>query len=84
MLDTFFRECEAWIEDRDLNDDNNDRVRRKAIMMIAGHMKGTAAQWVTTQMKIYGVHVEEIWETQVAFWEDIRERFRDSDPHFSA
>ena len=83
-LDTFFRECEAWLKDRNMTDDTDDLERRKQIMIIVGHMKDTPSQWVTTQMKIHGVHVEEIWPTRATFWKELRERFGDSDPHFSA
>ena len=84
-LDTFFRECKVWLEDRGLTDDPDDhRTRRKAIMIIVGHMKGQASQWVTTQMKIHGLHMDKIWPTRGGFWKDLKERFGDSDPHFSA
>ena len=51
--------------------------------MIAGYMKGHAAQWFTTQMKIHGVDMEEIWESRKAFWMDPKDRFGDSDLNFS-
>ena len=84
VLDTFFRECEAYLEDRNLADDYDDQERRRQIMIIAGYMKDAPSQWVTTQMKIHGVHVEEIWPTRGAFWKELKERFGDSDTHFSA
>lgn len=59
-LDTFFRECEAYLEDRNMANDFDDVERRRQIMIIAGYMKDSPSQWVTTQMKIHGVHVEEI------------------------
>ena len=51
--------------------------------MIARHMKGHATHWFTTQMKIHGVNVEEIWESQKAFWTDLKERFGDYNLTFS-
>ena len=83
-LDTFFQECKAWIVDCDLDNNEDDAIQTKAIMMITGHMKGLAAQWFMTQMKIHRVNVGEIWESWKAFWMDLKARFGDSDPNFLA
>ena len=79
-LPTFCREAETYIVDQGL-----DRAAdtEKAINIIAGYMTGTAAAWYTTAY-LTKVQNESFWESREDFWKDLKTRFGDSDPTFSA
>ena len=55
----------------------------KAINIIAGYMTGTAAAWYTTAY-LTKVQNENFWGSREDFWRDVKARFGDSDPTFSA
>ena len=79
-LETFKRECKTWIADRKLT---RYKDVLKAITMIAGWMKGTAAQWYTINQKSREL-ASNPWPNREEFWAKLERRFRDSDPSFTA
>ena len=78
-LETFKRECETWIADRKIT---RYQDVPKAITMIAGWMKGTAAQWYTINHKSREIAGNQ-WVTREEFWDDLERRFGDCDPSFT-
>ena len=78
-LSTFKRECETWIADRKIT--RYEDVP-KAITMIAGWMKGSAAQWYTVNQNSRAL-TQNPWNTREEFWGDVERRFGDSDPSFT-
>ena len=79
-LPTFYREAETYIMDQGLD---HAAETEKAINIIAGYMTGTAAAWYTTAY-LTKVQNENFWESREDFWKDLKTRFGDSDPTFSA
>ena len=79
-LPTFAREAETYIADQGL-----DSVvdTEKAINIIAGYLTGTAATWYTTAY-LAKAQNESFWESREDFWKDLRARFGETDPTFSA
>ena len=79
-LPTFTREAETYIADQGL-----DRAvdTEKAINVIAGYLTGTAATWYTTAY-LAKAQNESFWESREDFWKDLKARFGDADPTFSA
>ena len=79
-LPTFAREAETYIVDQGL-DKMADTER--AINVIAGYLTGTAATWYTTAY-LNKAQNETFWESREDFWKDLKGRFGDADPTFSA
>ena len=79
-LPTFAREAETYIADQGL-----DRIidTEKAINIIAGYLTGTAATWYTTAY-LAKTQNETFWESREEFWKDLKARFGEADPTFSA
>ena len=79
-LPTFAREAETYIVDQGL-----DRAAdtERAINVIAGYLTGTAAAWYTTAY-LAKAQNESFWESREDFWRDLKARFGDADPTFSA
>ena len=79
-LPTFAREAETYIADQGL-----DRVAdtEKAINIIAGYLTGTAATWYTTAY-LARAENENFWASREEFWRDLKARFGEADPTFSA
>ena len=79
-LPTFAREAETYIIDQGL-----DRAAdtEKAINIIAGYLTGTAATWYTTAY-LGKAQSETFWESREDFWQDLKARFGEADPTFSA
>ena len=76
-FETFRRECEMWLEDQKVQDE------QKAIILIAGYMKGSATQWYTINTKAREL-AENPWILKRTFWREVKERFGESDPSFNA
>ena len=79
-LDTFKRECETWIANRKIT---RYKDVPKVITMIAGWMKGSAAQWYTINQNSREL-AQNPWNMCEEFWKELERRFRDSDPSFTA
>ena len=79
-LPTFAREAETYIVDQGL-----DRMAdtEKAINIIAGYLTGAAATWYTTAY-LGKAQNETFWESREEFWRDLKARFGEADPTFSA
>ena len=76
-LETFKRECKTWLRDQKVKDE------QKAIILVAGYMKGAAAQWFTINAKAREL-AENPWILKRQFWREVEERFGESDPSFNA
>ena len=74
---TFKRECEAWLVDRKVKDPE------KLITLVTGYMKGLATQWYTINQKAREL-AENPWVSKKTFWKEVKERFGDVNPNFTA
>ena len=79
-LPTFCREAETYIIDQGLDGESDTE---KAVNIIAGYMTGAAATWYTTAYMTRALN-EKMWKNREEFWTDVKGRFGDSDPTFSA
>ena len=79
-LPTFCREAETYIIDQGLD---NAADTERAINIIAGYMTGTAATWYTTAYMTRALN-EKHWKDREEFWSDVKARFGEADPTFSA
>ena len=79
-LPTFCREAETYIIDQGLD---NAADTSRAINVIAGYMTGAAATWYTTAYMTRALN-ERNWENREEFWADVKARFGEADPTFSA
>ena len=79
-LPTFCREAEVYIIDQRLD---NAADTEKAINVIAGYMTGAAATWYTTTYMARALN-ENRWKDREEFWADVKARFGEADPTFSA
>ena len=79
-LPTFCREAETYIIDQGLDKLANTE---KAINVITGYMTGTAATWYTTAYMTRALN-EKHWKDREEFWADMKARFGEADPTFSA
>ena len=76
-LNTFKRECETWLADQKVTDQG------KAVTLIVGYMKGLAAQWYMINQKAREL-AKEPRISMSDSWKEVKRRFRDSDPNFTA
>ena len=73
-LDQFVKECEEWLTDNEVLDDQS-RIR-----LMGAYMKeGEAAKWITQKY-----NDRTVWTDRDAFVAEIRMRFGDIDPQFTA
>ena len=79
-LDTFIREAKIYLENHSLTKPGNTE---KVVNVIAGYMTGTTVQWYTTTAKVKAQN-NEFWYEWELFWRDVKLRFRDADPSFTA
>ena len=79
-LPTFCREAETYIIDQGLD---TTAETERAINVIAGYFTGAAATWYTTAYMTRALN-ENRWENREEFWKDVKARFGEADPTFSA
>ena len=79
-LPTFCREAETYIIDQGL-DTRADT--EKAINVIAGYLTGNAATWYTIAYHTCLTNKSK-WETHEDFWKEMKARFGDANPTFTA
>ena len=65
-----------WLRDQKVEDE------QKAIILVAGYMKGAVAQWYTINAKAQEL-AENPWLLKRQFWREVEERFGESDPSFN-
>ena len=75
-FNTFQWECETWLTDQKVTNQG------KAVTLIAGYMKGLAAQWYTINQKAREL-AEEPWVSTMDFWKEVEMRFGDANPNFT-
>ena len=76
-FETFKRECETWLADQKVK--NPER----SISLIMGYMKGSAAQWYTMNQKAREL-AKNHGVSKRTFWKEVKERFGDINPNFTA
>ena len=79
-LPTFCREAGTCIIDQGLD---NDGDTERAINIIAGYMTGNTANWYTIAYATRAQN-KKMWKNREEFWMDMKTRFGETNPTFSA